>query len=195
MSLLSAPHFHNEKAAFEYLESVLWQDGPECPHCGVCDRASKMKGKATRIGLWKCYACREQFRVTVGTVFEHLRLPLHKALQAAYLMSSSKKGISAHQLHRMLGITYKSAWFLSHRIREAMREGKLPDGLGGANKVVEADETYVGGKAKNRAYAKEPPKKSIVFALVEREGKVRSRHVADPSLIEGVDKNSRIVAG
>lgn len=177
MSILSKRYFHNEATAFKYLESILWTDGPQCPHCGVVDRAGKLKGKSTRIGLWKCYECRKQFTVKVGTVFEHGRIPLHKMLQATYLMCSSKKGVSAHQLHRTLEITYKTAWFLAHRIREAMREGKMPGGLGGENKVVEADETYIGGKAKNAHRGKPVPQKESVVSLVERDGRVSSHHV------------------
>ena len=199
MSILSKKHFHNERAAFSYLESVLWPDGPQCPHCGVIDQAGKLKGKSTRIGLWKCYACRKQFTVKVGTVFEHGRIPLYKMLQATYLMCSSKKGMSAHQLHRTLEITYKSAWFLAHRVREAMREGKVPGGLGGKNKVVEADETFVGGKARNKAFG-DPPKKEAVFALVEREGKVHSFHVPAvnaktlrPILVTHADRDSYLM--
>lgn len=144
MSILSKTYFHDEAAAFDYLESILWPDGahcPHCPHCGVIGRSNRMQGKSHRIGLWKCYACRKQFTVKVGTVFEHGRIPLHKMLQAVYLMTSSKKGVSAHQLHRTLEINYKSVWFLAHRIREEMREGDFDGGLGGENKVVEADET------------------------------------------------------
>ena len=197
MLILSKKHFHNERAAFEYLESILWVDGPECPHCGTVDYAYKLKGKSTRVGLYKCGSCRRQFRVTIDTVFEHLRIPLHKALQAVYLMSSSKKGISAHQLHRTLEITYKSAWFLAHRIREAMREGKVPGGTGGQNKVVEADETWVGGKAKNAKRAAPIPEKEPVLTLVERDGPVRSFHLPAvsrrtlrPILVTQIDRRS-----
>mgnify|MGYP003626966860 CR=1 FL=1 len=196
MSILSKKHFHDEDAAFSYLESILWPDGARCPHCGVIDNAGKLKGKSTRTGLWKCYSCRKQFTVKVGTVFEHGRIPLHKMLQATYLMCSSKKGVSAHQLHRSLEITYKSAWFLAHRIREAMREGKLPGGMGGDNKVVEADETFVGGKAKN-AHGDRVPPKEAVFSLVERDGRVSSHHVPSvtaktlrPILVTHVDRKS-----
>jgi transposase-like protein len=143
MSVLDRPYFKSEKAAFAHLEKILWADGVVCPHCGSIDRASKMKGKTTRLGLWKCYECRKQFTVKVGTVFESAHIPLHKMLQAVYLMSASKKGISAHQLHRTLEITYKSAWFLAHRIREAMRDGVLAP-MGGAGGIVEVDETYIG---------------------------------------------------
>lgn len=145
MSVLSKPYFHNEAAAFEHLEAVLWRDGPVCPHCGSVWNATKLQGKSTRLGLWKCNErqCRKQFTVKVGTVFEHGRMPLHKILQAVYLMCASKKGVGAHQLHRTLEITYKSAWFLAHRIREAMRSGELGP-LGGDGGFMEADETKVG---------------------------------------------------
>jgi transposase-like protein len=179
MSMLSRPYFHDEAAAFEHLEESLWPNGAVCPHCGTIGGATKLQGKAHRLGVWKCNEreCRKQFTVKVGTVFEHGRLPLNKMVQAVYLMCSSKKGVSSHQLHRTLEITYKSAWFLSHRIREAMRDGKLGP-LGGQNMVVEADESFVGGKAKNRAYGPIPEKQSV-FSLVERQGKVRSFHVAN----------------
>src|SRR5438552_5483758 len=150
MSLLSRPYFHNEKAAFEHLEKVLWPDGAVCPHCGGLDRVYDLQGvkdKKGRVrpGLKKCGHCWKQFTVKVGTVFECAHIPLHKMLQAVYLMCASKKGVSSHQLHRTLEITYKSAWFLSHRIREAMREGKLGP-MGGKSGYVEADETFVGRK-------------------------------------------------
>jgi len=146
VSVLSKPYFHNEAKAFEYLESVLWADGILCPHCGVVGgRVYELKGKSTRLGLKKCGECRQQFTVKVGTVFEHGRMPLNKMLQAVYLMTCSKKGISAHQLHRTLEITYKSAWFLAHRIREAMRSGDLAP-FGGEGGVVEVDETFIGRK-------------------------------------------------
>jgi transposase-like protein len=144
MSVLSKPYFHDEAKAFEYLESILWADGIVCPHCGtVGGRVYELKGKSTRLGLKKCGECRQQFTVKVGTVFEHGRMPLNKMLQAVYLMTCSKKGISAHQLHRVLEITYKSAWFLAHRIREAMRTGELAP-FGGDGGVVEVDETFIG---------------------------------------------------
>ena len=178
-SVLNQPYFQDEAAAYAKLESLIWPNGPVCPHCGCTDRVRPLAGKAHRIGLKKCYACRKQFRVTVGTVFESSHIPVHQWLQAAHLMCSSKKGISSNQLARILGVTVKSAWFMSHRLREAMRTGDFLPPLGGENKVVEADETYVGGKAKNRAYRKQPPKKAAVFSLVEREGEVRSVHVAN----------------
>lgn len=140
MSVLSKPYFHDEAAAFDHLESILWPHGPVCPHCGEMNRATKLKGKATRLGLYKCNACKKQFTVKVGTVFEAARMPLNLMLQAVYLMCASKKGISAHQLHRILGVTYKTAWFLAHRIREAMRSGELAP-MGGGGGFVEVDET------------------------------------------------------
>ena len=175
MSNFSNPIFHDETAARKWLEARLWPDGPICPHCGSIDNAHRIKGKSARPGLWFCGDCRKQFTVTVGTLFERSKVPLHKWLLANHLICASKKGMSAHQLHRMLGVTYKTAWFMAHRIREAMREFN-PTPMGGENKIVEADETFVGGKARNRAYAP-PPKKEAVFALVEREGRVRSHHV------------------
>src|SRR5262249_32702556 len=145
---------------FAFLEALLWADGTVCPKCGTIGQSGKIEGQRSkaskknpegveRHGLWKCYACRQQFTVRVGTVFESAHIPLHKMLQAVYLLSSSKKGISAHQIHRALEITYKSAWFLCHRIREAMREGKVPP-MGGEGKTVEIDETYIGGRDKNK---------------------------------------------
>jgi len=177
MSVLSKPYFHDEAAAFAYLESVLWPNGPVCPHCGNADakRIYELKGKTTRLGLKKCGECRKPFTVKVGTVFESAHIPLHKMLQAVYLLACSKKGISAHQLHRVLEITYKSAWFLAHRIREAMRTGGLAP-LGGLGEIVEVDETFIGkksDKAKRRGYAH----KHAVLTLVSRAGEARSFHV------------------
>ena len=175
MSVLSSPYFHDEAAAFEYLEGVIWPECPTCPHCGAVDRITHIKPnpeKRVRMGLKKCGHCKGQFTVKVGTVFEHGRMPLHLMLQAVYLMTCSKKGISAHQLHRVLGITYKSAWFLAHRIREAMRSGDLaPFGSGGG--IVEVDETFIGndrdvkpkGVKKGRGYAH----KHKVLSLVDRD--------------------------
>jgi transposase-like protein len=181
-SVLSAKHFHDEEAAYKFLEALIWPEGPVCPHCGGFDRISKMQGKATRVGLYKCYQCRKQFRVTVGTVFEASHVPVHKWLQAMALMSSSKKGISSNQLHRTLGVSLKTAWFMSHRIREAMRDGSLLP-LGGEGKSVEADETYMGhkeGEAPKKTKRGRPglSHKRAVLALVERGGYVRSFHMA-----------------
>ena len=176
-STLNAPQVCNEEAAIAYIEAKLWPDGPVCPHCGTIGEATLLKGKSTRPGLWKCRPCRKPFTVRMGTLFKSSHIPLHLWLQAIYLLCSSKKGISTRQLHRTMGGSMKTAWFLTHRIREAMREGKLPGGLGGEGKFVEADETYVGGRAKNRAYAKELPRHEPVVALVERKGRVASFHV------------------
>ena len=180
MSVLSKPYFHDEEAAFAFLEDVIWNGQTVCPHCGGFDRISKIKAnpeKRVRYGLHKCGQCKKQFTVKVGTVFEHMRIPLHKALQAVYLMTSSKKGISAHQLHRVLEVQYRTAWFLAHRIREAMRSGDLaPFGSDGG--IVEVDETFIGndravkpkGVKKGRGYAH----KHKVLALVDRDtGKAR----------------------
>src|ERR1700724_4858534 len=157
MAILAKKYFTDEAAAFAHLEGLLWADGVVCPHCGTVDRAGKLKGVKgkngkVRLGLWKCYSCRKQFTVRVGTVFESAHIPLHKCLQAVHLIASSKKGISSHQLHRILEIQYKSAWFLAHRIREAMRNGSLAP-MGGSGKTVEVDETFIGrlqGQKKNR---------------------------------------------
>lgn len=186
-SVLSAPHFHDESAAYEYLEARVWPNGPVCPHCGGTDRISKMQGDSTRRGVYKCYQCRKQFRVTVGTVFEASHVKLHLWLQAVALLTASKKGISSNQLHRTLGVSLKTAWFMSHRIREAMRSGDLTP-MGGNGSIVEADETYFGKtekprvspQRKGRPYKKGsrgPRDKRAVVSLVERGGSVRSFHV------------------
>ena len=179
MSVLSQPYFHDEAKAFQYLESILWADGIVCPHCGVvAGRVYNLEGRSTRVGLKKCGECRKQFTVKVGTVFEHARMPLHKMLQATYLMTSSKKGISAHQLHRVLEVTYKTAWFLGHRIREAMRTGELAP-FGGDGGVVEVDETYI-GKIKGAKVQRGQHHKMAVLSLVHREsGQCRSFVVDD----------------
>jgi len=201
-SVLSAKHFHDEEAAYAYLEGKIWPDGPLCPHCGGFERISKMQGKATRIGLYKCYQCRKQFRVTVGTVLESSHVPLNVWLQAVALLTSSKKGISSNQLHRTLGVTLKTAWFMSHRIREAMRDDSLaPLGGGnGVNGIVEADETFIGrepGVPKRRGYAH----KMKVLSLLDREtGKARSMVVDDlsaktlvPILQENIAKEATVM--
>ena len=179
MTDLTNPIYNNEDAARAHLEAIRWPDGPICPHCGVIGNATKLEGESTRPGVYKCKerACRKPFSVTVGTVFERSHIPLHKWLLATHLLSRSKKGMSAHQLWRMLGFgSYRTAWFMAHRIREGMRD-MTPGPLGGENKTVEIDETYVGGKAANRK-GKVPSKEAVV-ALVERDGKVRSFHVAN----------------
>jgi len=139
-SSLSAKHLHDEAAAFAFVEALVWPEGPVCPHCGGVERISKMQGKATRQGLYKCYQCRKQFTVRIGTIFESSHVPLHVWLQAMCLITGSKKGISSNQLHRTLGVTLKTAWFMSHRIREAMRSGNLSPLSG----TVEVDETFIG---------------------------------------------------
>lgn len=202
MSVLSAKHFHDEAAAFAEMEAVLWPEGPVCPHCGGKDRIYALKGVCTkpskkhpdgveRHGLKKCGHCRKQFTVRVGTIFEDSHAPLHLWLQAIYLMCSSKKGISSHQLHRVLGVQYNTAWFMSHRIREAMRSGALAP-MGGNGGVVEVDETMQGRIAgaakrndrkhgiKNMASAFS----NVVLSLVERGGNVRSFHVAGTRIVD-----------
>jgi transposase-like protein len=175
-----AARYADEDAARNTLERLRWPNGPVCPKCAGVEpyRITPKPGSKTRKGLWKCKACRKQFTVTVGTIFEDSHIPLGKWLMAIHLMCASKKGMSAHQLHRMLGVTYKSSWFMCHRIRYAMGRPPLVDKLKG---IVEADETYVGGIPKNRHLGKrEPaPPKSAVLSLVERKGKVRSFHVPD----------------
>lgn len=177
ISILNQPHFQNADKAREYLEALRWSNGIVCPHCASVGKHYRLEGKAHRAGLLKCVDCREQFTVTVGTVFERSKIALNIWLQAVYLLCSSKKGISAKQLERMLGVTYKTAWFMAHRIREAMASS--PNGLlGGGGGIVEADETFWGkkpGAVKHQGYAHKNP----VVALVERGGKVRSFHVAD----------------
>ena len=179
MTNLTDPIYSDANKAREYLEALHWPHGPVCPRCGTLDRITKLAGKSTRPGVYKCNECVQQFTVTVGTIFEDSKIPLNKWLLAFRLINGGKKGFSAHELHRSLGITYKSAWFLAHRVREAMDGADGDDPLGGGpDAVVEADETYVGGKARNRAFRAPAPKKAVV-ALVERDGKARSFHVAN----------------
>lgn len=186
---LDNPIFTDVDKAREHLEAQRWPNGAICPHCGNADPAkiTGLKGKAHRPGLYQCAECREQFTVTVGTVFERSKIPLNKWMLAVHLMCASKKGISAHQLHRMLGVTYKTAWFMCHRIREAMRDD-TPGPMGGSGQVVEADETYFGkteyqpklntrGEPFTKSGKSGPSGKRAVVALVERGGRVRSFHV------------------
>ena len=192
------PIYSDANAARKHLERLHWPHGPVCPRCGSLDRITKLAGKSTRPGVYKCNECAKPFSVTVGTIMEDSKIPLNKWLMAFALYNSSKKGFSAHQLHRSLGITYKSAWFMAHRIRLAMDEA--PEGpLGGPDSVVEADETYVGGKQRNRATRTVKPKKAVV-ALVERDGRARSFHVANvnaktlrPLLFTNVDRSSALM--
>lgn len=195
---LTNPIFHDNEAARAHLETLLWPNGPTCPRCNVQgDRITKLQGKSTRPGVYKCKDCRKPFSVTVGTVMERSHIPLAKWVLAAQLMASSKTAMSAHQLHRMLGTTYETAWFLFHRLREAtIGIGETEGPLGGDHEVVEADESYIGGKARNKAFGP-PPKKMAVFTLVEREGRARSRHVANvtaktlrPAIVRNADRKS-----
>jgi transposase-like protein len=202
MSVLNAKHFHDEEAAFAELEAILWPDGPNCPHCGALDRIYALKGVRSkpskknpegvvRHGLKKCGHCRKQFTVRVGTVFEDSHAPLHKWFQAIHLLASSKKGISSHQLHRTLEVQYNTAWFMSHRIREAMRVGGLTPPMGGDGGIVEVDETIY-GRASTHPKGREPfgakltnsAHKNVILALVERGGNVRSFHVAGSTVSE-----------
>ena len=175
-SALSAPHFHNEEAAFAYVEARVWPEGPNCPHCGGVERIGKMGGKSTRAGLYKCYQCRKPFTVRIGSIFESSHVPLHIWLQAMFLIAGSKKGISSNQLHRTLGVTLKTAWFMSHRIREAMRNGGLGF-MGSDGARVEADETYIGQKKGYERLNKErgSAHKMRVVSLIDRgTGEARS---------------------
>jgi len=177
MSNLQNPIFTDETKAREWLEARVWPNGPVCPHCGNADqdKITGLKGKAHRPGLYQCAECREQFTVTVKTVFERSKIPLSKWLAALFLLTASKKGVSAHQIHRSLGISYKSSWFMMHRLREALRTGGLAP-LGGAGKTVEADETFIGKNAFSPKGRKKPGVafRNIVLTLVERGGAARS---------------------
>ena len=202
---IRAPIFNDDDKAREYLEARLWPSGPNCPFCGVTgDRITKLAGASTRPGVHKCKDCRKPFTVTVGTVMERSKIPLSKWVLAAQLMASSKKGMSAKQLQRMLAISYEGAWFLFHRLREAadaLRSGPL----GGSNKVVEADETFIGGKDRNKHKSKRMGRrgakgKEPVFVLVERDGHARSFHIANvdaktlrPILAKHADPRSHLM--
>jgi transposase-like protein len=197
---LTDPIFTDENKAREHFEALRWPSGPFCPHCGEAERVYRLQGKSHRAGLIYCNSCNGNFTVTTGSVMESSHVPLNKWALAFCLMCSSKKGVSAHQLHRTLSVTYKTAWFMAHRVREAMRplDTATASPLGGANKVVEVDETYVGGKARNRKNHV-PPKEAVV-ALVERDGRVRSRHVPSvngqtlkPILKAEIDKASYVM--
>jgi transposase-like protein len=197
--IISQAHFQNQEAAYAFVEARIWPNGPVCPHCGSTERIGKMGGQSTRIGTYKCYVCRKPFTVKIGTIFEDSHLPLHIWLQAIYLLAASKKGISSNQLHRTLGCTLKTAWFLSHRIREAMREGDLvPFGANGG--TVESDETFIGlepGAEIRRGYAH----KRKVLSLIDRDTKCARSMVVDnvnaktivPLLQENIEREARVV--
>jgi transposase-like protein len=206
-SILDAKALHDEASAYVWIEARLWPNGPVCPHCGGAERISKMKGKSTRLGTYKCYHCRRPFTVKVGTIFEDSHVPMRYWVQAIYLMCSSKKGVSTNQLHRTIGVTLKTAWFMSHRIREAMRangpeairSGTLAP-MGGTGTIVEADETFIGrkeGSIKRRGHGH----KNTVLSLVDRKAmRVRSFHIdgtsADdivPVVIENVAEETSIM--
>ena len=172
---LSDLHLHHEEAAFAHVEARLWPDGPVCRHCGGTERIGKLKGKTTRPGLYKCYACKKPFTVRMGTIFESSHVPLHIWLQVIYLMNSSKKGFATRQIQRSLQCSMKTAWFLGHRIRECMKapDWKFSEPMGGEGETIEADETWIGGKAENRAFAPIPPKVAVM-SLVQRDGSARS---------------------
>jgi len=193
---LTNPTFTDEAKAREFLEASRWPDGAVCPFCGQIDSVNPLGGKSMGPGWYFCSDCRQKFTVRVGTLYERSHIPLHKWLMATHLIVSSKKGMSAKQIERMLGITYKSAWFMCHRIREAMKPAKSEGPLGGLRKIVEADETFIGGKSTNRAY-KPPRKKEAVFTLVERDGRGKSFHVANvkaktlrEAIVTNVDRKS-----
>lgn len=201
MSIISDAYFHNEEAAYTWVEALVWPEGPVCPHCGEHHRIGQLKGKSTRIGVRKCYACRKPFTVKVGTIFEDSHIPLRIWLQAIYLLSASKKGFSSNQLHRTLKISLKSAWFLSHRIREAMRAGSLspPMGGDGSSGIVEADETFIGRKKGVPKPKGGTAHKHAVLSLVERGGGVRSVHISNtradtilPIVNENIAKEAKV---
>jgi transposase-like protein len=196
---LQSPAFTDDNAAREAMEAVMWPHGPCCPRCDSLDRIGKVNGASARPGLYYCGECKRQFTVTVGTIFERSKVSLSKWWLAVHLMASSKKGMSAHQMHRMLGVTYQTAWFMEHRIRQAMRSDESLPPIGGAGKTVEIDETFIGKKVgvpKRRGYAH----KHAVLTLVERGGEARSFHVygtsaADvlPILKTNIAAESRVV--
>ncbi|HXQ82643.1 MAG TPA: IS1595 family transposase [Xanthobacteraceae bacterium] len=195
---LTDPIFHDEAKATAHMEADRWPNGVTCPLCGS-DNVHRMGGK-TQAGMFLCNDCRDKFTVRTKTIFERSHIPLHKWLMATHLMAASKKSVSALQLQRMLGLgSYRTAWFMCHRIREAMTE-KTPSPLGGAGKIVESDETAIGGKAENRLHHPKPPKKALVMTMIERDGMARSFHVANvkartlqPVMHKIIDRNSTIM--
>jgi transposase-like protein len=198
-AILQNPIFTDNDKAREWLEARVWAAGRPCPHCGVIDNSTALKGSKHRPGLYQCGACREQFTVTVGTVFERSKIPLSKWLAALFLMVASKKGVSAHQVHRMLGISYKSTWFMMHRLREAMRAGDLAP-MGGSGSIVEVDETFVGKREGHEAKPGWVRHKNTVLTLVERGGRARSFHIDEatkenivPIVNENLDRESHLM--
>src|SRR5712691_4239794 len=194
---LTNPIFTDEAKATAHMEADRWPDGVFCPFCGSVN-VHRMGGH-TQAGMFLCNGCRDKFTVRTGTVFERSHIPLHKWLLATHLIAASKKGISSLQLSRMLGITYKSAWFMAHRIREAMRDTRRGP-IGGEGKILEADETGIGGSARNRAYARKIPKKHTVMTLVERGGEARSFHIANvtakllrPLIVTSASRQARLM--
>jgi transposase-like protein len=190
-SIFSAPQFNDEAAAYAYVESKLWADGRVCPHCGVIEKSGALKGKTDRIGLYKCYACRKKFTVKIGTVFEDSHIQMRDWLTAIHLLCSSKKGISANQLHRTLGITLKSAWFMAHRLRLAMQAVGI-EPLGGLETHVESDETFIGRLDSQKKARAGSGHKNTVLTLVERSGRAKSFHVASTgrAAIEGIVRDN-----
>jgi transposase-like protein len=195
---IQAKAFTDNDVAREAIEALMWPNGPVCPHCGSIEKLGKVEGKSARPGLYYCGACKSQFTVTVGTIFERSKVPLSKWWMAIHLMAASKKGVSAHQLHRMLGVAYQTAWFMEHRIREAMRDGALSP-MGGEGAIVEIDETFIGRKEgyETKAGVKH---KNAVLTLVERGGSARSFHVEDatkehivPLVRANVSRESRLM--
>jgi transposase-like protein len=208
-SVLDEPRFRNEQAAYAYVESIVWPNGRGCPHCGVVDNSQLLKGKSTRIGVYKCYACRKPFTVKVGTIFEKSHVPLHIWLQAMHLLCSSKKGFSANQFCRLLGVDFKTGWFIGHRIREAMGESG-PGPLGGEGKTVEVDETFYGWIDPAKKWVDHPYRgrtldsgsanRMKIVTLVERGGKARSIKAEDLRadtlrriVMENADRASRLM--
>lgn len=196
---LTNPAFTDENEARKLLEASRWPDGPVCPFCGQLDTVKPLNGPSMGPGWYYCAECQDKFTVRVGTLYERSHIPLHKWLLATHLVVSSKKGMSALQLSRMLGITYKSAWFMCHRIREGMTPAKRGP-IGGQGRTVESDETLIGGKKKNRAFAKKEPKKQTVLTLVDRDGDSHSFHVANvkaktlrEAIVRVVDRKSHLM--